>query len=128
MITTMPHKQNCRPCAAEAILLPACKKTADHPWYSGILREDTRHTGDTGITVVDKGSSMEFLLPAKTAQFVEMSVLNPEGNLVWKTQAFNKNRIVWHKKSLLGSLVPKGTYTLRMKLGDCQLDGLAQVA
>jgi hypothetical protein len=98
------------------------------PWYCGIVPDDNSPTRGLNVQVVDKGSSMEFILPRKTAQFVEMAVLNTRGMLVWKTQSFNKNTIVWHKQTTFGERVPRGKYLFRLKQGNRQVSGSALVA
>ncbi|MBN1578249.1 MAG: hypothetical protein JW913_16940 [Chitinispirillaceae bacterium] len=101
---------------------------SDENWYSGVTQEQSPQDNDLNVQVVDKGSSVEFVLPPRTAQFMEMSVIDPKGKLVWKTQSFNKNTIVWHKQTTFGGRVPGGRYTFRMKLGNRQVDGCALVA
>ena len=91
-------------------------------WYSGITQLQTEPAKDLDIQIVDKGLSVEFILPRRTAQFTEISVLDTQGKPIWKTQAFNKNTIVWHKQTTFGGKVPKGTYTFRMKQGNRQVD------
>ncbi|MBN1308084.1 MAG: hypothetical protein JXA18_09220 [Chitinispirillaceae bacterium] len=100
----------------------------EQTWYSGITPETTPPEKELNVQVVDKGNSMEFILPRKTAQFTEMLVLDPGGKPVWKTQSFNKNIIVWHKQSTFGRRVPKGKYTFRLKQGNRQMNGFALVA
>ncbi len=113
---------------ASTVLKMEAADNSANPWYCGIVQEGNSPAGDLNVEVVDKGSSMEFILPRKTAQFVEMSVLNTKGKLVWKTQSFNKNTIVWHKQTTFGGRVPKGRYTFRVKQGHSQVYGFALVA
>ena len=97
-------------------------------WFSGIIPEENKPVKEVRVKVVDKGSSIEFVLPSGTAQFAEMTILDGEGNLVWKTQTYSNNMIVWHKQTSLGGRVPQGSYTLKMKQGDLQARGVAVIS
>ena len=95
--------------------------------YHGIIRDDDGTSRGPSFRVVDKGSVIEFVLPMGTAQFAEISVFDITGNLVWKTQSFNSNVIVWDKLSTLGERIPQGSYTFSMKQGDRQVSGSAMI-
>lgn len=97
-------------------------------WYSGIIAEENKPASEIRIKVVDKGSSIEFVLPSGTAQFAEMTIFDGRGNLVWKKQTYNNNMIVWHKQTSLGSRVPQGSYILQMKQGDLLASGTAVIS
>jgi hypothetical protein len=103
-------------------------QTTQLPWYTGIVNDETALSRDMAVQVIDKGGSLEFVLPQGTAQFAEMTVLDTTGNLVWKTQTFNKNTIIWNKQTNIGKRVPIGRYTYRVKQGNRQVDGIALVA
>ena len=103
-------------------------ETTRNPWYTGIVNDNATLPKEMAVQVIDKGSSIEFVLPQGTAQFAEMSVLDTTGNLIWKTQTFNKNTIVWNKQTNIGKRVPIGCYTYRVKQGNHQVDGTALVA
>ena len=80
------------------------------------------------VTIIDNGTSIEFVLPGGTAQFAEIAVLDNSGKTVWKTQSFNKKSVLWHKQTTLGSSVPSGRYMFRMKQGNRQASGIAMVS
>lgn len=103
-------------------------ETTKMPWYTGIVQDETSLSKDIAVQVIDKGGSLEFVLPQGTAQFSEMSVRDTTGNLIWKTQTFNKNTIVWNKQTNIGKRVPIGRYTYRVKQGNRQVDGITLVA
>ena len=104
------------------------RQTTETPWYIGIVDGETALSKDIAVQVIDNGGSLEFVLPQGTAQFAEMSVLDTTGNIIWKTQAFNKKTIIWKKQTNIGKRVPIGRYTYRVKQGNRQLDGTALVA
>jgi len=97
-------------------------------WYNGIIAEESKPAKEMKIKVRDKGSSVEFVLPSGTAQFAEMTILDKDGNLVWKTQSYNNSMIVWHKQTSIGGKVPQGSYTLQMKQGDLLARGVAVIS
>ena len=97
-------------------------------WFSGIIAEECTPAKEIKIKIIDKGSFIEFVLPSGTAQFTEIMVYNTSGDLVWKTQTYNNNIIVWHKQTSLGGKIPEGRYTLHMKQGDMLACGIADIA
>jgi hypothetical protein len=97
------------------------------PWYSGIINDVKTVSKDTCVSVIDKGGCIEFILPRGTAQFAEIIVFDKKGNLIWKTQSFNKNTIIWDKQTMSGGRIPKGKYTLLMKQGDQQINAVAMI-
>jgi hypothetical protein len=96
-------------------------------WYNGIIAGETKPAKEVKIKVVDNGSWIEFVLPSGTAQFAEMTVSDAEGNLIWKTQSYSNNSIIWHKQTSMGSSVPDGRYILQMKQGDILVRGVAVI-
>ena len=131
MITTFTKKNHGRKEAeqpAGPILKMNVKASPVTRWFSNITKDTAASSEDSVITVVDKGSSVEFILPKGTAQFAEMSVLDTRGKLVWKTRTLNENIIVWPKQTIVGQKVPGGTYVFQMKQGDRQADGTAMIA
>jgi hypothetical protein len=96
-------------------------------WYSGITKAQTPASEDQEVEVIDKGDCIEFVLPARTAQFTELSVIDTNGKLVWKTQIFNKNVIVWYKQTNFGKPVPKGRYAFCMKQDRHQVNGIIPI-
>jgi hypothetical protein len=97
-------------------------------WFSNISQNDTASSDKSSITVIDRGNSIEFILPKKTAQFTEMTVLDTRGKVVWKTQTLNEHIIVWPKQTAVGKKVPCGRYVFQMRQGDRKADGVAMIA
>lgn len=97
------------------------------PWYSGILRSDPVLHQELDVKVIDNGSAIEFVLPRGTAQFAEIFILDTTGKIVWKTQSFNQNSILWHKDTIIGNKVPHGRYTFSMKQSNRQVSGMVDV-
>lgn len=97
------------------------------PWYSGILSNDPVLHQELDVKVIDNGNAIEFILPRGTAQFAEIFILDTTGKIVWKTQSFNQNSILWHKDTIIGSKVPRGRYTFNMKQSNRQVSGLVDI-
>jgi len=97
-------------------------------WYSGITKAENPASENTDVQVVDKGNCIEFILPARTAQFTEFSIFDTNEKLVWKTQSFNKHVIEWQKQTNFGGQVPKGLYGFCMKQDRHQANGIIEVA
>jgi hypothetical protein len=110
----------CTPANMEVISLTA-------PFSTGIIEEHNPLFKQLNIRVADKGAAYDFILPAGTAQYTEMNIFDIRGSLVWKSQALNVNTIVWNKQSTLGSPVPPGMYTYRIKQADRQVRGVLMV-
>lgn len=107
-------------------LLEYTKFSTTHYWYKGIVsEEDTTTEDNNSIKILDKGDAIEFILPKATALFAEISIKDIEGNLVWKTQTFNKNRIVWYKQTIIGKSLPRGKYYLQITQGEIVVRGIA---
>jgi hypothetical protein len=134
MITAFPKKENgakreeLSVIDAGTILKMNVKPSPVTSWFHNITKAEKTSSDETCITVIDKGSSVEFILPKGTAQFAKMSVLDTRGKLVWKTQTLNENIIVWPKQTTVGQKVPGGRYVFQMKQGDRQADGVAMIA
>lgn len=111
----------------QVFLLEYNNISPNHYWYKKITSEDDTSTEDNSIKILDKGEAIEFILPEVTALFAEILINDINGNLVWKTQTFNKNKVLWYKQTIGGKKVLGGKYYLQIKQGDTILKGIAVI-
>jgi hypothetical protein len=106
----------CTPANMEVITLTA-------PFTTGIIEEHASRQNRLDLDVVDRGGAFDFILPGGTIP-AEMAVFDMKGNLVWKSRPVTSATIVWDKRTAMGTALPAGMYTYRIKQNNRQVKGV----
>jgi hypothetical protein len=100
------------------------------PWTTeifGKIQEYNPLIKTLDVTTINRGETIEFILPSGMSERMEMTILDMKGSLVWKGRQ-EGHAVVWHKQSTNGTKVPRGMYTYQVTFHGSRSSGIVMIS